>query len=170
MISGNLTNRLQKSFFAMIRAGRALLVAKHQHVALAAEQLAHSLTCQSPRGAIVGRDEAHVRFVLQVRVEDDDRHLGVERRLHRRGERGVVQRREHDAGHALRREALHQVHLGLEIVFLERSFPNHFHVHFTRGLLGAGVDRFPKLVRRALGDDGDAKLGRRVRSRLLVQR
>jgi hypothetical protein len=51
--------------------------------------------------------------------------------------------------------------LRLQIVFLERPLPDDLDVELFGGLGGTGVDRLPKLVRRALGDHGDAQLFRR---------
>ena len=44
-----------------------------------------------------------------------------------------------------------------KIVLAQRTFPDDLDGELARRLDGAGVDRLPELVRRALGDDGDAR-------------
>jgi hypothetical protein len=154
---GKLADRLQKAFFAVARAGRALLVAQQDHVALAAEQRCQLLTRQPAGCAIVGGHEACVVLALEIGVEDDDGHAGLHRCLHGRDQRRVVERCQHHAGDTLRREALHQVDLRLQVVFLERPLPDDLDAQLFTGLHGAGVHGLPKLVRRSFGYDGQAQ-------------
>ena len=81
-------------------------------------------------------------------------------RLDRAAERLVVERREHDAGDALRDEALHDVDLALRSSSLSGPFQTMSTSSSLRGLHRAGVDGLPELVRRPLGDHRDGELGR----------
>ena len=101
-----------------------------------------------------------VIVALEIGVEDDDRDLRLRRLLHRRAERRVVERREHDAADALRDERAHDVDLRLEVVLLERALPDDVDVDLLRRLHRAGVHALPELVRRPLRDHGDLEARR----------
>jgi hypothetical protein len=123
--------------------------------------LAHALRGERSAFAIVGSDEADELVRLQTGIDDHRGNACAFRIGDWPHERVIVERREHDAAHTLRRETFDDLDLLFAIVFTQRAFPDHFYVgslrfEFLRGLVAAGVNAFPELVRRALGDDRDS--------------
>ena len=117
---------------------------------------------EPPALAVVGCDEAHVAAALESRIDHDDRNAAARGVCNRRRERGLVERREHDAGHTAADEPFDLRHLRVAVVLPQRSAPDDRRACLARGLLGAGVDALPEDVRRALRDDGDRQPARAV--------
>jgi hypothetical protein len=158
---------LEEALLAVGRAGRALLVAEHDDVALAharRERLARGLA----RRLVVGGDEADRVASRKVRVEHHHGHVRVGRLLHRADEALVAQGRKDDPADALRDEGLHHVDLVLEIVLAQRSLPHDLDAQLARRLHRAGVNALPELVGRALGHHGDAERTRRACPRVAL--
>ena len=78
-------------------------------------------------------------------------------------QRGLVERRQHDAGDAAADEALDFGDLRVAVVLAERTAPDDSTPSSFAGLVRAGMDALPELVRRPLRDDGDRQ--RRVPAR-----
>src|SRR6185436_652656 len=151
---------VQEAALAVRGAGRALGVAQQQRAPLAVHRLAERVGGEDAALVVVGGDEAHDLLGGERGVEDDRRYLEPKGLLYGPHERLVVERREHDAVHALGRERLDHLDLLLAVVFPQRAFPRELDVHalgreVALGAVRARVDRAPELVGLALRDHRD---------------
>ena len=117
---------LEEALLALLGARRALLVAQQEHLALAAEQLAHvARAASSPPLQVVGGDEADDLVRLEARVDDDGR-----ARRARRASSTAARARASSSGastmplDALAREALDDLDLLLAVVLAQRALPD----------------------------------------------
>src|ERR1051326_276537 len=154
------SEHVEKSGLARLGARRADRVPKQDQVALSVEQLAHLFPRQLAALVIVRCHKADVSVGLEVRVHDDDWDLGLEGIVHGFDQRLRIQRRQHYGAHAAHHEILHNLNLLVAVVFAQRAFPDDVHFGSLPGQLALGLDRprmdrFPKLVCRALGNDSD---------------
>ena len=160
--------RVEEALLAMRRARRALLVAEDDDVsrlALRRQDARHLLAGHLPGGVVVGRDEARVVVPLKVGVED--RRPGSSRPSPPSPGRAS----------ALSLSGASTIPLtpwatklwtrsicDLRSSSLSGPFQTMSTPASCGGLHRAGVDRLPELVRRPLGDDGDARASRRRRA------
>ena len=114
----------QEAFLALRRAVVPFGVAQQHDLALPAHRFDEALTAKLPALDVVGGDEADVVVALQAGIEDHDRNLLADRVVHRTDERGFIERREHNAGHAAADEAFDLGHLRVAVVLAQRSAPD----------------------------------------------
>lgn len=141
------------------------MIAEHENPPLAFEEPRQFLTRHLSAFEVVRRDEADGFSTLQVGIDDQDRDAAPHRTFDRSPKRRIVQGCEDDAGNLLGHEVFDDLDLTLAVILLHRPLPNDLHPEFLSGSLGAGLDRLPKLVGRALRDDGDPVLRLRRRGR-----
>jgi hypothetical protein len=146
---------VHEALFPRRRAGRAFVQPHHDHVALAAERLAHVLARHAPGQEVAGRDQADGIVALEFGVERYHRDAGADRAGNRLAQRLVVERREQEAVDAARHQRIHDLDLIFAVVFLQRALPEDLHAQFAPRLHGAGVDRLPEFVGRSLGHHRD---------------
>jgi hypothetical protein len=146
-----LLHLLKKARLALFRARRSFGITKHDHFALAAQQLSQTICPQPAPFAIVGSHETDNEIRLERRVDDHRRHAGTLRFFDRTGQGAIVQRRQHNSVYSLRGEPLDYLDLLFAIVFAQRALPDDFDFNATRrqfalGLDAAGVNALPKLM------------------------
>ena len=132
---------LQEAILAKRGARRPFLVSQQQHAALVAEQLPHAVGGKLAAFQVVGGHEADDLIGGQIRVHDHRRDPGALRFFHRAHQRALVERREHDAVHALAEEALDHLHLLLAVVLAQRALPGDVHLDPAAIQLARRLDR-----------------------------
>ena len=148
----------KETFFAIVGACRSFGITQHHDPSALREHLREPLGCHAPADAIVGGDEADVIASLQPRVDDDDGNFRARRVADRTHQRRFVERRQDDARHTARDEALDLGDLRCAIVLAKRASPDDVDPKLLRRLRRACVNALPEHVRRALWDDGDRHL------------
>ncbi len=155
-----LSQRFQVAAFALLGAFAPRIVAQQGDVPLAAEHFTQLASRQHTAVIIVRGDVADVGLgIVQAAVKNNRRDAGCLGFLNRIDQGLRVERGHNDAAYSLGNKALHDVDLPLAVVLLQGAFPDDAGVaSLLRSLLGAGMNRFPELVRRPLGNDGNPVL------------
>ncbi len=155
-----LFHNLQKPFLAFFGAGRANLEAKHDHLALALKESAEVARRDAAALAVIGGDIARNRLRQERGVDDDYGDFAARCSLDRSDEGFVVEWGEDDPIDVAADKIFHDLDLLFAVIFFQRAFPDNIYRdtlvgQLEFGLFRAGVDGFPKFMRRALRDDGD---------------